>query len=67
MRKAYEENRKLRRKLAEQTVVSRAKCLLIEFAHMTEEQAHKYIEKQAMDSRSSKEDIASEIVRTYAQ
>ena len=62
-----EENRKLRRKLAEQTVVSRAKCLLIEFAHMTEEKAHKYIEKQAMDSRSSKEDIASEIVRTYAQ
>ena len=62
-----EENRKLRQKLAEQTAVARAKCLLIEFAHMTEEQAHKYIEKQAMDSRLPKAEIASEIVRTYAE
>lgn len=62
-----EENRKLRQKLTEQTAVARAKCLLIEFAHMTEEQAHKYIEKQAMDSRRSKAEIAAEIVRTYAE
>ena len=62
-----EENRKLRQKLTEQTAVARAKCLLIEFAHMTEEQAHKYIEKQAMDSRLSKAEIAAEIVRTYAE
>ena len=62
-----EENRKLRQKLSELAALSRAKCLLIEFAHMTEEQAHKYIEKQAMDSRLSKAEIASEIVRTYAQ
>ncbi len=62
-----EENRKLRQKLAEQTALARAKCLLIEFAHMTEEQAHKYIEKQAMDSRLPKAEIASEIVRTYAE
>lgn len=34
---------------------------------MTEEQAHKYIEKQAMDSRLPKAEIAAEIVRTYAE
>ena len=60
-----EENRKLRQKLTEQTAVARAKCLLIEFAHMTEEQAHKYIEKQAMDLRLPRREVAENIIRTY--
>ena len=59
------ENRRLQQKLKELMTVSRAKCALIEFAHMTEEQAHKYIEKQAMDSRSTRLEVAGEILRTY--
>lgn len=45
--------------------VSRAKCLLISYCGMSEEDAHKYIERQAMDKRMSRLEIAQDIVRTY--
>ncbi|MBO5438043.1 MAG: ANTAR domain-containing protein, partial [Thermoguttaceae bacterium] len=35
----------------------RAKCVLIEYLNMTEADAHRYIEKQAMDLRRSKRDL----------
>ena len=59
------ENRKLLTKLQEQTVISRAKCVLIEVLHMTESQAHHYIEKQSMDMRTTKAGTAEDIIRTY--
>jgi response regulator NasT len=32
---------------------------------MTEPQAHRYIEKQAMDMRTSKREVAQSILRNY--
>ncbi len=43
------ENRKLHRKIEEIRTVDRAKCVLIECCGMTEPDAHRYMEKQAMD------------------
>lgn len=59
------ENVRLQQKLEEMRLVSRAKCVLIQYFNMTEQQAHKYIEKQAMDMRSTKKSIALGILSTY--
>ena len=59
------ENRKLMQKLQEQVVISRAKCVLIEVLNMTGPEAHRYIEKQAMDMRTTKAGVAEDILRTY--
>ena len=48
------ENEKLRQKLEELRVVSRAKCLLVEYLHLDEESAHKYMERQAMEERKTR-------------
>lgn len=52
-------------KMMEIRTVNRAKWLLIEKEHMTEQEAHRYIEKRAMDLCVSKGSIAEEIIRTY--
>ena len=54
----YEKNEELR-------MVSRAKCVLIEKEGYSEKDAHRYIEKQAMDSRESKARIAENIIKKY--
>lgn len=59
------ENQKLIQKIEDIKLVDRAKCCLIEYLVMSEEQAHKYIEKQAMDMRKPKREIAQEILKTY--
>ena len=50
-------------KMAEIRLVNRAKWALIENRGMTEQDAHRYIEKQAMDRCVSKRVIAEEILR----
>ena len=45
--------------------MDRAKCVLIQYLGMTEEQAHRQIEKQAMDTRQTKAAIARAILATY--
>ena len=47
-------------------LVNRAKWLLISELKMDEPQAHRYIEKQAMDMCVSKRRVAEEIIRTYS-
>ncbi len=59
------ENVKLQSKIEEIRYVDRAKCALIQYLNMTEQQAHRYIEKQAMDMRVSKKEIAENIIKTY--
>ena len=53
-------------KMQEIRLVNRAKWLLIERLHMPEDEAHRYIEKQAMDRCVSKRNIAEEIIQTYS-
>lgn len=59
------ENVKLQNKIEEIRLVDRAKCVLIQYLKLTEPQAHRYIEKQAMDMRVSRKEIALNILKTY--
>ena len=52
--------------MAEIRLVNRAKWVLINELKMDEPQAHRYIEKQAMDRCVSKKAVAEEIVKTYS-
>ena len=55
----------LEEKMAEIKIVNRAKLLLISEMHMDESQAHRYIEKQAMDRCVTRKVVAEEIIKTY--
>ncbi len=46
-------------------LVNRAKWLLISELHMSEPEAHRYIEKQAMDLCVRRRNVAEEIIKTY--
>ena len=48
-------------------IVNRAKWLLISELKMSEEDAHRYIEKQAMDRCITRRAMAESIIRTYKQ
>ena len=52
-------------KIEEIRLVNRAKWLLIECLDMTEPEAHHYIEKQSMDRRISKREVAETVIKTY--
>ena len=62
---AHKESQKLEKKLKDMKVISRAKLFLIVNKGLTEEEAHKYIEKKAMDDREPKVQVALEIIREY--
>lgn len=56
---------KLEAKVADIRIINRAKLLLVQHLQMTETEAHKYIEKQAMDTSMCRRTIAENIIRTY--
>lgn len=56
---------KLQHKLEDDRLVNRAKFLLVEHLKMSEQDAHHYIEKRAMDSCVKKTKIANDIIRIY--
>lgn len=59
------ENERLKMKISEIRLIDRAKCILIQYLNMSEPQAHRHIEKQAMDLRVTKKEIAENILKTY--
>ena len=59
------ENAVLRNKVTETKAVGRAKCLLMEKRNMSEQTAHRFIEKTAMDNRLSRRAVADNIIRNY--
>ena len=58
---AEKENERLRRRVDEIRTVDRAKLTLIERG-MTEPEAHRYIEKGAMDARLTRRDFAARVI-----
>ena len=56
------ENAKLLDKIAQLRLVDRAKCYLIEHKGMSEAEAHRMIEKTAMDTRRDRAEVAAEIL-----
>ncbi len=59
------ERKELEKKLYEQKYINRAKCVLIQYLRITEEEAHRQIQKRAMDQRVPEIDIAFDILKTY--
>lgn len=66
LRKMETKNLSVEEKMEEIRLVNRAKWILIEQLKMTEPEAHRHIEKQAMDRCTSKKDIALGIIKTYS-
>lgn len=65
LRSLEKKNVSLEDKMQEIRIVNRAKWTLIEHLKMTEADAHRYIEKQAMDRCVSKKDVSEAIIKTY--
>ncbi|EID85448.1 Response regulator [Treponema sp. JC4] len=57
---------KLKNKMEEIKLVNRAKMLLMQNLNMTEQEAHHYIEKEAMNRGLKKTSVAENVVKTYA-
>ena len=65
IRKTEKKTLSIEEKMNEIRVVNRAKWLLISELKMTEPDAHRYIEKQAMDRCVPRRQVAEEIIKTY--
>ena len=58
------ENQRLKNMVEDIKIIDRAKLLLVTCLNMSESQAHKYLEKQAMDLRTSKLSVAKQVIST---
>lgn len=58
---------KLKAKMDEIRIANRAKMLLMQNLNMTEQQAHRYLEKEAMDRGIKRTALAEGIIKTYAE
>lgn len=58
-------NTELQQKMQDLKLVDRAKCMLIQYLRISESQAHRHIQKQAMDQRITQADVAKDILKTY--
>lgn len=63
LRRLLEQNRRLTKRLEEARVLTQAKCALALHYGMTEDEAHRAIEKQAMDARVSSREAALALLR----
>jgi response regulator NasT len=66
LRKSEKKALSFEEKMEEIRIVNRAKWLLISELKMEEPQAHRYIEKQAMDRCICKKEAAQEILKIYS-
>ena len=65
MRSIRRENLMLHKKLDDIKIINRAKAILMQYLSMTEQQAHRYLEKQAMDLRITRVEVAKNLLSTY--
>lgn len=52
-------------RIDEMRLINKAKCTLMQNLKFTEPQAHKYIEKQAMNNRQTRKEVALRILASY--
>ena len=64
-KKMQAENSKLKQKIEDIRTIDRAKCILIAHLNINEQEAHRFIEKQAMDMRTTRREIAEGVLKTY--
>lgn len=67
IKRLEQENEQLEKQLEDVKAVSRAKACLMQYLSLTEEQAHRHIQKQAMDMRKTQRAVAEDILRMYAK
>ncbi len=67
LRKMEQKTASIEEKMAEIRLVNRAKWLLIDREGMTEQDAHRFIEKQAMDRCVTRRTVADQIIARYQQ
>ena len=67
LRKMEQKTASIEEKMAEIRLVNRAKWLLIDREGMTEQDAHRFIEKQAMDRCITRRAVADQIIARYQQ
>lgn len=65
LKKAQKKSQNIQKKMDEIQLINRAKLLLIEKLGKSESEAHRFIEKQAMDLRKTKKEVAESIIGTY--
>ncbi len=65
LKKLRLENIELKRKIEDIKIIDRAKYILISYLKMSEGEAHRFIEKQAMDMRATRRSVAEGVLRTY--
>lgn len=65
LRKMEKKTLSIEEKMEEIRLVNRAKWVLIDNLKMTEPDAHRYIEKQAMDLCVTRREVAEDIIKTY--
>jgi len=66
LRKVEKKTLSIEEKMEEIRIVNRAKWILISELKLDESEAHRYIEKKAMDHCISKRAIAEKIIKTYS-
>ncbi len=66
LRQFEKKSTSIEEKMAEIRIVNKAKWILISELKMSEPDAHRYIEKQAMDQCVSRKRIAEDIIKTYS-
>ena len=67
IKRLEQENVQLERQLEDVRAVSRAKACLMQYLNLTEEQAHRHIQKQAMDMRKTQRAVAEDVLKMYAK
>ena len=63
--KVQTENENLKQKIETIRLVDRAKSILMASCGMSEQEAHRYIEKKAMDTRTSRRTVAERMIKDY--
>lgn len=65
LRRVEQETQSIDQKMREIHLLNRAKLLLTQHRGMTEEAAHYYLEKQAMDRCITKHEVVTEVIESY--
>ena len=66
IKRVQAENTQLKQRIEDIKTIDRAKCILISNFSMSENEAHRHIEKQAMDKRIPKKEAAKEIIGEFS-
>lgn len=66
IKRLSEEKNRLEQQLEDMKIINRAKLCLMQYLKLTEEQAHRHLQKQAMDLRKTQRQAAEDILIMYS-